>query len=149
MEDPFPGAELGSPEARQIAELQQALRASLSDLASGVGEIRSQLVAGVGEVRAGEEPRSLGLALRNLEGFYALLTQIGESFPERPLPALDRLDAQVNRGLTRLDGAEGAAALAEGIETALLPALEGWPQVVSELAAAIGALAPELFETTP
>lgn len=141
--------EPGGDAAQQLRELQQALRESLGHLAAGVGDIRGQLAAGVAELRAGEEPRSLAVGLQTLQDFYALLAQIGESFPDRPLPALDALDAAVNRGLASLDAAEGADAIAEGIEAGVLPALEGWSPVASELAAAIGSLSPELFDPLP
>ena len=85
--DDDPTADPATDAAQQRRDLQGALRESLGHLAAGVGEIRSQLESGVAELRAGEEPRSLGLALENLRGFYALLAQIGESFPDRPLPA--------------------------------------------------------------
>ena len=147
--DDDPTADPATDAAQQLRDLQGALRESLGHLAAGVGEIRSQLESGVAELRAGEEPRSLGLALENLRGFYALLAQIGESFPDRPLPALDRLDAEVNAGVARLEDAEGPSAVAEGIETGLLPALDGWSPAASELAAAIGALSPELLDALP
>mgnify|MGYP001814783849 CR=1 FL=1 len=147
--DDDPAANPAADTAQQLRDLQDALRESLGHLAAGVGEIRTQLEAGVSELRAGEEPCSVGLALQNLQGFYTLLAQIGESFPDRPLPALDRLDAEMNAGVARLEEAEGAAAVAEGIEAGRLPALEGGSPAASEWAAAIGALSPELLDALP
>jgi len=145
-----PGAgEAAGDEAQVLRELQEALRGCLADLRQGVGEIRAQLAQGVAELRDGAEPRSLAIALANLEGFFGLLAQMNESFEGRSLPALDRLDAAVNDGARQLETsleAGAADALATGVETGLLTAFDVWPAAAEELDLAIGALAPDFLD---
>lgn len=151
MDDPFGPAPVAAgetppDETQLVADLQEALRACLADLRLGLTEIRSQLEKGVGELRAGAEPRSLAVAVENLTGFFALLSRMNESFEESALPALDRLDGAVNRGVTDLEAPLSAgdpAALARCVESGLLAALEGWPAVAEELEGAIAGLTVE------
>jgi ABC-type transporter Mla subunit MlaD len=132
-----------------LRELQEALRGCLADLRQGVGEIRAQLGRAVAELRDGAEPRSLAVALENLQGFFALLAQMNESFEGRSLPALDRLDAAVSDGAGQLEASLDAGAagiLATGLEEGLLAAFDVWPAAAEELELAIGALAPDFLD---
>ncbi len=156
MDDPWSLPDFGvgrsestdGDEARVLGELQEALRGCLADLRQGVTEIRAQLGAGIAELRRGAEPRSLALALENLQGFFALLAQMNESFEGRPLPALDRLDAAVSEGARRLEASLGEGeALAAGVESGLLAAFDDWPTVAEELDLAIGALSPDFLDS--
>ncbi len=141
------GGSAEAEEARLLGELQESLRTCLADLAEGVTQIGDQLARGVEQLRAGDEPRSLAVALENLGAFFALLARMTESFEGRPLPALDAFDAAVRAGVQELeaslDGLEPAA-VADAVAGSLGPALDGWPKVGDELAAAIAALSPGL-----
>lgn len=154
MDDPWSDLAFGvgapeSDEAQALFDLQEALRACLADLRRGVPEICTQLQGGAAELRSGAEARSLALAMENLQGFFAVLAQMNESFEGRPLPALDRLDAIVNRGVARIEAALESAALerlAESVETDLLAAFDAWPAASEELEVAIAALSPGFLE---